>query len=480
MSLRGLIRHIQQLFDCYIVQVSPGCSEPALRHPLLALLPSPSTPMPAITADRNGMPGQAVHILTDERLAATCDMAIQTGRLWRLEQLTLHDGHAGCAVAVPLRRPAGILGLLLLITDQSATLGPGEYMILEQLTALFSQRLEAYLLENSIINSVNEWIVQSEQEQRTGACGDGTKEPASFVSVVSHEMRVPLSAIKGYAALLQLYGNVNENESCKTGRELGQSLQEQEGMTPARRQQYLSAILQQVDHLETLVNDLLDIERIRTGRITLRSTNVDLLPLCYDAARLIQEREDRQRPGYYTIRCLAKREPPPVRADAARVRQILINLLENAVKYSPAGGVIEILVDYACPHHIPLPPTSPSQHDTARCSSQKGYALPPTSVCYASITICDEGVGIPAHLQPFLFQAFTRAEHASLRDVPGTGLGLYIARELVEAQSGKITLSNREKQGTCVTFTLPLACSIADYQMNRSRQTTCEIRHSLL
>jgi two-component system, OmpR family, sensor histidine kinase VicK len=133
------------------------------------------------------------------------------------------------------------------------------------------------------------------------------------------------------------------------------------------------------------------------------------------------------------------------------VQQILTNLVENAIKYSPTGGLIEIQA------HL-------SSNCLRSCTcvycrgnySETEEIFSPHTI-FACITVRDQGIGIPHQQQSSLFKPFTRLAHPATRHVSGTGLGLYIARKLVEAMHGQVDLRSSEGRGTAITFTLPVA-----------------------
>ena len=212
---------------------------------------------------------------------------------------------------------------------------------------------------------------------------------------------MPLTAIKGYAGLLQAYSPADA------------------GITPELQQHYLASIMEQTQHMEVLVNDLLDVSRIQSGQRAVHCTWVNIVYLCQRVLCVMQERCEQQQPGKYTLRCRFDTSSQLVWADPERVRQVLMNLVENAVKYSPEGGLIEIRVR--------------------------------NSTSVASITVRDWGLGIPRLQQDTLFCAFERGKHVE----QGLGLGLYIARTLVEAMGGSITLRSSTGNGTSISFSLP-------------------------
>ena len=233
---------------------------------------------------------------------------------------------------------------------------------------------------------------------------------SEFVSTVSHELRTPMTSIKGYADLM-LMGAA--------------------GPMTEPQIRYLEVIKNNADRLRTLVDELLDISRIETGK-----TELDLRPL--DIPQLIHRLLDEHLRGRMMnegkkMLLSAEVEPglPLVNADATRAHQILRNLLDNAFNYTPEGGNIQV---------------------TAR-----------TEVDYVAISVKDSGVGIAKENQNKIFDRFFRAEDTDIQQVPGTGLGLAIVRSLVEMHGGLILVDSDIGHGSTFTFTLPIV--VADGEM---------------
>jgi two-component system phosphate regulon sensor histidine kinase PhoR len=228
----------------------------------------------------------------------------------------------------------------------------------------------------------------------------------TFVANVSHELRTPLTSLKGMIETLQ--GGADED--------------------PGIRRRFLDTMERETDRLIRLVNDLLVLTRADSEALNLRRDPLDLLHLARTTARRLAPKADARE---VTLRIPEVPNLPLVWADADRVAQVLVNLLDNAIKYSHPGGVVII-----------------------RLSAADDGAFVRTEVQ-------DEGIGIPAGDLPQIGQRFYRTDKARARDrrdvQSGSGLGLSIARALVEAHGGRLTLKSREGAGTTVTFTLPTA-----------------------
>lgn len=228
---------------------------------------------------------------------------------------------------------------------------------------------------------------------------------SAFVANVSHELRTPLTAIKGYVEVL-LAGMAGELTD--------------------RQRHFLQVILNHADRLVNLVNDLLDLSRLEAGRIRLQPEKVELEPLIRDLVRDFRRRvqkENRQ----LTIKREIEPDLPPVYADPKRTEQILVNLLENAVRYTPDGGTIWV----------------------SACRYDDDYVV---------VSVRDTGIGIPPEDQDKIFERFYRGQHPLVLATPGTGLGLPIVRQLVEMQGGKIWLESTgvPGEGTTFYFTIPI------------------------
>lgn len=222
-----------------------------------------------------------------------------------------------------------------------------------------------------------------------------------FISFVSHELKQPMTAIKGYTDLL-VKGLAGD-------------------LTEAQRS-FLEVIRSNVNRMDTMVQELLDISRIEAGRLRLEIGQVALREAVEEAVRVIRQEVEAKR---QTLEVDIAEPLPPVRADRNRVVQILTNLLSNAYKYTPEEGRIRVTVQ--------------PNGEFVVCS------------------VSDTGIGIAPEEQEQLFTKFFRSQHSAVRNVPGTGLGLVITKNLVELQGGQIWVESEPGKGSTFTFTLPVA-----------------------
>ncbi len=224
-----------------------------------------------------------------------------------------------------------------------------------------------------------------------------------FVANVSHELRTPLTIIQGYAEAIQ------------------DGLARREG----REEEYLANILEEVQRLRRLVDDLLDLRQMEAGQIKMKKEPVDL-------AALVRRAADRLAPAAgekgIVLRCTVAEDLPPAAGDADRLEQVLINLVDNAVRYTPPEGKIEV---------------------SAR------YGREPVPGCLL-VTVSDTGPGIPEDELPLIWERFYKADKARRRAGAGSGLGLAIAKQIVELHGGTIDVMSRPGEGTSFAFSLPV------------------------
>jgi signal transduction histidine kinase len=223
---------------------------------------------------------------------------------------------------------------------------------------------------------------------------------SDFVSTVSHELRTPLAAIYG-AALTLRRDDVRLSESQRSG--------------------LLEVIAGEADRLARIVNDILWASRLESGTMHTTIQACDGVEL----AREIVEAARSYVPPNIHLSFVAPGPTPPVAADPDKVRQVLGNLVENAVKYSPDGG--EVAVSVA------------ATDDRIR------------------FTIRDQGLGVPQEERRRIFEKFYRLDPQLSRGVGGTGLGLYISRELVERMDGRIWVDSNGDRGSVFSVDLPIA-----------------------
>lgn len=413
-QLQCIADAVRDLLQCREVMLWLNCVDRELSHPLLRTL--------GVGHQRCISSSQGINTIDDAlfqnaRIQALCDITLQSASCHYLEPSAPLAGLPACAslLAIPLQSTAGMLGVLLCSSEDVQR----DIHLLKQAHSSIVQRIERFLALPCAERAVAALPVQY---------------PQAFFAIIKHELRVPLAAIKGYAGLLQAYDGETSDAQAIT-------------LTAERRRHYATSILQQSRLVEMLMQDVSDFSQLQTGHLTLRCEACDIGFLCQRVMQLMQEQTEHQASATYTFRCQVERSVPRIWADPQRMQQIITNLVENAVKYSPKGGYVDILV-------------SSSFVGYAVDSYQNRVMLVPPSrklACHlmTCITIRDRGIGIPYQQQAALFRLFTRATRPETKHISGMGVGLYLTRALVHAMHGSITLQSREGEGTSITLAFP-------------------------
>lgn len=256
-------------------------------------------------------------------------------------------------------------------------------------------------------------------EGRLALAGAGVKEPESvllvlrditryrkleqmrseFVANVTHELRTPLTSIRGFAETLLDGGALEEPETARN---------------------FVSIIKKESEHLGRLIDDILDLSRIESGKLKMRRETVNLAHLAKDTVgRLANKARS------LGVNLVIEVAPgvPEIPGDPDRIAQVLLNLVDNALKYTPHGGSVTVSAADSGPH--------------------------------VSVSVADTGVGMPKSDLPRIFERFYRVDKARTRTTGGTGLGLSIVKHIVDAHGGTIGVESELGQGTTFTFLLP-------------------------
>lgn len=286
-------------------------------------------------------------------------------------------------LVLPLQHHGQLAGLLCLVHPKDRSEGllqqPGLYRV---------------LIDEVNVIVQNAWLV----EQLIREQQEAEELQSVFLSVISHELQSPISIIKGYADILS--------------EDVGK-------LSPAEMREKLSVIQDEADRLRKMVDKLLHASRIQAGGMRLRIEPVDLRRLIKKVVHKMAGLSDKHR-----ILVDIPRHLPPVQADYEQLQEVLLNLLDNALKYSPLGGTVTV---------------------SAR---QEGNDI--------VVSVTDQGIGISEKDRERIFQRFARLDSRFVRQVKGAGLGLYICKAIVEAHGGRIWAEAVDGGGSRFSFSLPL------------------------
>ncbi len=259
-----------------------------------------------------------------------------------------------------------------------------------------------------------------------------SREPlqADVLGTVSHELRGPLAAIKGYAMTL---------------------LRQERHLAREERRQFLQAINEASDRLEVIIERLLEVSQLETGQVTLQLSPVDMAYLVGEAITSTEARVATQAPGRFTFHLRLEdaggtlaRPVPLVLADPRRVREVLDNMLDNAIQYSPEGGSIRVVIRSVVQTRFAIQDMSGANADAPQNMLE--------------ICVGDEGQGIPADQLEHIFTRFHRVDTRLIREDNGLGLGLAICKHIVELHHGIIWAENKpDGKGSVFYLRLPLS-----------------------
>jgi len=302
-----------------------------------------------------------------------------------VRDLLLRAGYRAL-LAVPLVREDHLIGGLTVFRKT-----PGEFApeVVELLKTFATQ--SALAIQNARLFL--------EIEDKSRQLEVASQHKSEFLANMSHELRTPLNAIIGFSEVLteRMFGELNEKQA-----------------------EYLKDIYASGTHLLSLINDILDLSKIEAGRMELELTDFDLPQAIDNALILVRERAGRR--GIALEHSVAERLGE-IRGDERKIKQVLLNLLSNALKFTPESGRVEV-----------------------RARVVDGMA---------EISVTDTGVGIAPEDQEAVFEEFRQVGTSAAKQ-EGTGLGLALCRKFVELHGGKIGVTSQVGVGSTFTFTIPV------------------------
>ena len=302
----------------------------------------------------------------------------------RVREVLVRHGYRSI-LAVPLLHDRRLLGGLVINRDTPGDFAPQVVELLKSFAAQSALAIQNARLFHAL-------------EHKGRELESASRHKSEFLANMSHELRTPLNAILGFSELLseRIFGEINEKQA-----------------------EYLTDIRESGRHLLALINDILDLSKIEAGRMELEVTDFDLPTAIENTLILVRERAERRG-------IALRRDIDPslgaFRADERKLKQVLLNLLSNALKFTPEGGRIDVV--------------ALAQADGVR------------------ISVADTGVGIAPEDQSAVFEEFRQVGSAA-KKVEGTGLGLAISRKFVELHGGRLGVESTIGKGSTFSFTLP-------------------------
>ena len=291
-------------------------------------------------------------------------------------------------LAVPLVRTNRILGALVVRRR-----APGEFS--PQITDL----METFASQSAL--AIHNARLFRELERKTAELEVAGRHKSEFLASMSHELRTPLNAVIGFSEVLldRLFGDVN-----------------------AKQEEYLEDIRASGRHLLELLNDILDLSKVEAGKMELDLVDVSLRHLIEDAVAMVRDRAIRKG---LTLEVAVDDDVDAVTADPLRLKQVVVNLITNAVKFTPDGGRIDVRAEHAGGEY--------------------------------RVEVRDTGVGIAETDQQRIFDAFQQGPRTVSESAEGTGLGLTLSRQIVKLHGGRLWVASRAGEGSTFTFAIPVS-----------------------
>jgi two-component system, NarL family, sensor histidine kinase BarA len=282
----------------------------------------------------------------------------------------------------------------------------------------------ALLTSNMHLASVRESFRELEDKnQKLQVAYDRLKEldrlKSNFLATVSHELRTPLTSIIGYSEML---------------------VEGLAGELSAEQRDFVQTIRDKGDQLLALIKGLLDLSKLESGTMSLRKNNVDVAALIKD---VVSTMAPTARKKEVELAYEVERGLPQIWADAERLRQVFLNLTENAIKFTPVSGSVRLTARI-------------TGMDAAAGAEAGGMVLLGARRTAIEISVADTGIGIPENERNRVFDAFYQVDSSSTREAGGTGLGLSIVKRLVDGHDGSVRITSNQPRGTVFMVTIPV------------------------
>jgi GAF domain-containing protein len=332
--------------------------------------------------------GLTTQVMEERQPVQILDIAVEGAYESPVRKPLIDAGHRAL-LGVPLLSEDEVVGVLA-VTRKT----PGEFdpEVIRLLSTFANQ--SALAIQNARLFQ--------DIEEKSRQLEAASQHKSEFLANMSHELRTPLNAIIGFSEVLteRMFGDLNE-----------------------KQEEYLKDISSSGTHLLSLINDILDLSKIEAGRMELELTDFDLPTALENALTLVRERAGRRN---IILQMSVDKRLGEVRADERKIRQVVLNLLSNSIKFTPEGGRIEVA------------------------------AVPKDGL--VEVSVSDTGVGIVPEEQEAVFEEFRQVGTAE-KKAEGTGLGLTLCRKFIELHGGRIWVKSQVGEGSTFTFTIPVRLS---------------------
>jgi signal transduction histidine kinase len=331
------------------------------------------------------------------------------GEAWVVAPL-IHEASAIGLIVV--RGPAPIANHLHRVADA---------FIVDGIKRAMSARMHMATVEeaNRELTEKNRRLAQAVERLQ-----EADRVKSNFLATVSHELRTPLTSVIGYSEMLLegIAGELNDEQ-----------------------REYVRTVMEKGDQLLQLITGILDISRMEAGEMRIDKLPFELDDVVSTALSTIAPHARRKR---LSLHCTVPPGLPLVLGDRDKIRQVLLNLLGNAIKFTPEGGHVEVSAEVV----LSLAPPSLKPAATGAPLERGKDELPGVRVW-----VRDSGIGVPLEHQKRVFDPFFQVDNSSTREYGGTGLGLSIVKRLVEAHGGAVWVDSEPSKGSTFAFTIPLA-----------------------
>jgi two-component system, NarL family, sensor histidine kinase BarA len=295
--------------------------------------------------------------------------------------------------------------------------------MMASIDVLLHSGLKAHLASSLHLSSVRESFRElADKNAKLQGAYDRLREldrlKSNFLATVSHELRTPLTSIIGYSEMLRegIPGELNEEQA-----------------------EFVATIYQKGEQLLELIQSLLDLSKLESGTMGLKKRDVDCGALCRDVALTLTPTARKKN---VSLEAQIAPDVPLFMGDGERLRQVLLNLTENAIKFTPAGGDVVIAAALV--------------KEDSNETEGGGLVLGATQRTALELRVSDTGIGIPEEQRERVFDAFYQVDNSATREVGGSGLGLSIVKRLIDAHDGSIRIESNHPQGTAIVVRLPV------------------------